>query len=131
MPMRTREEQREYQRQWVAKRRAAYFADKSCVLCGSIQNLELDHIDPLTKDPKLKSGTSLWSWSRERRENEISKCQVLCQSCHLDKTIREDSIRRPLLHGNAGMAKKGCKCDLCQAYIRDSKREWRAKTGKR
>lgn len=79
-----REYMQEYQRTWVAARRAAWFADKYYVRCGSREDLELDHIDPSTKESH-----NIWSWSEVRRDAEIAKCQVLCKSCHLLKTISE------------------------------------------
>lgn len=74
------QKQRDYQRQWMSARRAEYFEDKRCARCGTIENLELDHIDP-----RLKDTNSIWSWSKERRELELEKCQVLCYTCHKDK----------------------------------------------
>lgn len=71
-----------YQRNWVAKRRADFFVDKFCLWCGSTEKLELDHIDPSTK-----IANAIWSWSEPRRLAEISKCQILCHNCHLKKTI--------------------------------------------
>jgi len=45
--------------------------------CGSWKKLELDHIDPKTKESH-----KIWSWSEERRNKELKKCQVLCYDCH-------------------------------------------------
>ena len=75
--------------------RNEYFSDKSCVKCGSKENLELDHIDPKTKDPKLVgSSGSLWLWSVARRDTELSKCQVLCKIHHDEKTkTNKDNAR--------------------------------------
>ncbi len=78
---------REYGRKWVARRRADYFKDKFCVVCKSIANLELDHIDRSTKVSHC-----IWSWSQLRRDAELIKCQVLCNRCHLIKTCAENSI---------------------------------------
>lgn len=78
------ERQREYQRLWMAERRAEYLADKRCVKCGSTEELEIDHIDS-TK----KVDHRIWSWSKERREVELKKCQVLCARHHLEKTCAE------------------------------------------
>lgn len=75
------EKKREYQRVWIANRRAAYFKDKSCVKCKSTERLELDHIIPA-----LKTSHNIWSWRKERREAELMKCQVLCHDCHVKKT---------------------------------------------
>lgn len=80
--------------QYNAKKRArlkeardAWFAiHDSCVECGSTSHLEVDHIDPSTK---LLSGSSLWSASKEKREAELAKCQVLCSSCHKKKSATE------------------------------------------
>jgi hypothetical protein len=77
--------QREFNRKWVAARRAAWFAGKQCVKCGSTESLELDHIDPATK-----VSHSIWSWTAERREAELAKCQVLCRKCHQEKSLTEN-----------------------------------------
>jgi 5-methylcytosine-specific restriction endonuclease McrA len=84
VPYRDREQQRQFQREWVARRRAEWFADKECVRCGSTDRLELDHIDPSTKQHKKHH--NVWSWSPARRDAEIAKCQVLCHECHVAKT---------------------------------------------
>ncbi len=73
--------QQEYQRHWIARRRGAFFADKVCVQCGSSERLELDHVDPATKVTSV-----IWSWSQQRRDVELAKCQVLCHACHVSKT---------------------------------------------
>jgi len=75
------EEQRRYQRQWVAKRRSDYLRDKSCVKCGSTEQLEIDHVDA-----KRKVHHTIWSWSKARREKELAKCQVLCRKHHKEKS---------------------------------------------
>jgi hypothetical protein len=76
--------------------------------------MEIDHIDPATKDPLLKRGTSLFSWSQERRDVELAKCQVLCGKCHMQKTL---NMRRKTDHGRGQMYHKyGCRCDRCKAW---------------
>jgi 5-methylcytosine-specific restriction endonuclease McrA len=80
---------RAYQAAWMAKRRAGFFADKSCAACGSRERLELDHVDP-----SKKTSHSIWSWSPERREAEIAKCQVLCRPCHQLKSIDDLAAMR-------------------------------------
>lgn len=123
MPLATKEAQREYQRQWIAKRRADYFDGKSCVNCGSLDKLELDHIDPSTK-----IDSHIWSWSITRREEELVKCQVLCHTCHLEKTLKSYPERQ---HGTSAMYKQeNCRCVECRAYIARVKREWRKRTGR-
>ena len=85
MPYKSKEKQREFNRKWVAKRRAEFFKNKVCVQCGSKKDLELDHIK---KEDKVSN--RIWSWSKERRESEIKKCQILCHDpCHKEKTRQE------------------------------------------
>lgn len=79
---------RAYKREWIAARRAAYFADKCCAQCGSTERLELDHIVPSTKEHH-----AIWSWSKSRRDAELLKCQPLCHDCRQRKTSAENSAR--------------------------------------
>lgn len=111
MTYKNSDKQREYQRLWIAKRRAEFFAGKRCSIwwCGSTTNLELDHIDP-----KSKIHHAIWSWAKERREAEISKCQILCEPCHMDKTISQMS--RTYEHGTGSMYQRGCKCASCKVW---------------
>lgn len=75
---------RQYQREWYARRRAEWFADKSCVDCGSTDRLELDHVDPTQK-----VSHRVWSWSAARREAELAKCVVRCSDHHKAKSATE------------------------------------------
>ena len=114
---------REYKRQWRAARRAAYFADKACVRCGSIENLQLDHIDRNTKVTH-----NIWSWSKERRETELSKCQVLCADCHKIKT--NEDFNYGLKHGTLqGYDYWKCRCDECKTYKLTRVFAWRESRG--
>lgn len=45
MPLATKAQQREYQRAWMAARRAAFFVGKACVRCGSSDDLHIHHRD--------------------------------------------------------------------------------------
>lgn len=90
MPMRTREEQRAYQRKWLADRRnkGIEILGGKCVKCHNTEGLEFDHIDPSTKHPKLVGVTNtFWSWSWNRIHEELKKCQLLCHDCHKKKTV--------------------------------------------
>jgi hypothetical protein len=106
MPFKNKAQQIEYQRQWMAKRRASYFADKTCVICNSTINLELDHIDP-----NLKISHRIWSWSNDRRLAEIAKCQVLCEVHHKVKTLEQT---RTKTHGVSMYRSQKCRCDICR-----------------
>lgn len=103
---------RDYCRAWTARRRAAFFAGKSCVDCGSTAKLELDHVDQ-----SRKVDHRIWSWSEPRRRSEIAKCQVRCGVCHKKRHAEEQ--RKPLVHGTSnGYRKKGCRCEACSEWNR-------------
>lgn len=116
MPMATREEQREYQRRWVARRRAEFFADKSCERCGATDDLHIHH-----RDPKQKVHHAIWSWRDVRRLAELAKCEVLCRPCHQahHALIRER-------HGTTSRYKHGCRCELCRWAKAQSQERYRA-----
>jgi hypothetical protein len=56
----------------------------------------------------------VWSRRKEVRDKELSKCQVLCKSCHLKKTISE--VEYPgIVHGTSnGYDHYGCRCEECR-----------------
>lgn len=89
MPYKDKEKQRQFQREWCAKRRREYFNGKRCAQCHTPSDLELDHIDPATKVHHC-----IWSWSKPRRDAELAKCQPLCRSCHIQKSIVDNTARR-------------------------------------
>jgi hypothetical protein len=100
---------REYKRNWVAARRGEWMADKSCVVCGTTKDLEVDHIDPTQK-----VAHRIWSWAIERRNAELAKCQVLCKAHHLEKTLAQ---RPKPEHGTVSRYSSKvhkCRCDLCR-----------------
>lgn len=118
MPYKDLEQQREYQRRWSAKRRRAFFEGKTCAHCGTDGNLQLDHVDPSDK-----TCHKIWTWSKERRDQELAKCQALCSSCHTAKTLAQ---RRKTEHGTLQMYQAhGCRCDLCKAKKLASSRHYR------
>lgn len=107
MPYADKEKQREYQARWIKNRHDLWFEENGpCKKCGSWKYLELDHIDP-----KLKISHNVWSWSKERREKELKKCQPLCYDCHKKKTIL--SLHKPITHGNSGYD-RFCRCNICK-----------------
>lgn len=103
--MNRKEYLRNYQREWMKKRRATFFNNKKCTKCKSIEKLELDHIDP-----KKKISHKIWSWSKKRFLVEIVKCQILCEKCHKEKTKLWNILRRK--HGRT-MYNHGCRCEIC------------------
>ena len=78
------DKQREYQRNWMARRRSSWLeANGPCVKCGSWDNLEVDHVDP---SAKTMHSSAIWSRAKSVQEKELAKCQVLCYSCHKRKS---------------------------------------------
>jgi len=116
-----REYLRRYQKEWLRNRRSAWLEENGpCARCGSKENLHIDHIDP-----DIKIDHRVWSWKKERRDLELSKCQVLCRSCHHTKTSEDNGWRQ---HGAAGYA-RGCRCDLCTTAKVIEVNEYRWKYG--
>jgi len=127
MPFSSVEQKREYQRNWCQKQRLEFFTDKSCVMCGSSDNLELDHIDP---DEKVSH--RIWSFSLKRRDEELTKCQVLCNTCHKTKTKKflSELFTKPVQHGSRYAYKHhGCRCELCSNFYTTYRRNKYLRTG--
>lgn len=126
MGYKDKEQQRKFQRDWLARKKAEFYLGKTCVRCGSSEKLEIDHVDP-----KLKVSHNIWSWSDERRNTELNKCQILCHTCHWKKTRNDNGWW--LTHGTVtGYQSYNCKCIECKAAYAKYKREYRARsiTGK-
>lgn len=120
MPYKDPDKQRLFQREYLAKRREAWLSENGpCVICGSAENLEVDHINREEKEDH-----NVWSWAKARREAELAKCQVLCAVCHNEKTTKENS--RPIEHGVYAGYTRGCRCDRCRQAKREYQRARRA-----
>lgn len=115
---RNRESKRRHAINKVRRNRAAFFEGKSCVKCGVTESLELDHIDP-----EQKTEHRIWTWSPERRESELAKCQVLCTDCHKEKTSAERAAR--VKCGTEWAYRKGCRCEECRTAVSRIRRERR------
>ncbi len=79
-----------------------------CVVCGTTERLEIDHINMAEKSFDV---TRAGSHSRKEVLEEIAKCQLLCHTCHLEKTKRENP--RTVGHGEGLTGKRNCRCELC------------------
>lgn len=84
-----KEEQRLYQKEWVKNRRKKFLRNCKCIKCGTEKFLQVDHIDP-----KKKVDHRIWSWREERITKELSKCQILCRSCHQKKTNSDNQFKQ-------------------------------------
>lgn len=123
MPYKDKDAHREYQRKWVADRRALFFRDKSCVECSSTYDLELDHIHP-----ELKFTHRIWSYSWERIMKEVAKCQILCHECHMKKCAKEKERKLKVDHGFERTYRNGCRCNKCKIAHKLSERPYNERT---
>ena len=99
-----------YHREYWPKRRAKVlaFLGECCVKCGSDQQLEIDHVDPAEKAFHIGVSMSL----TEKVKQELTKCQLLCQTCHQAKTSQENVAKG--LHGSyRKYYKHKCRCQQC------------------
>lgn len=122
-----------YMKDRIARRHAKairQFGGK-CVRCGSTEHLEFDHPnrDP---DPRgRRNRGTMWTFSEERLQAELAKCQLLCHDCHREKTVRCGETgggqnRIPdeeYFHGTARMyLYRTCRCPPCK-YARSLYRQ--------
>lgn len=95
-----------------------------CVVCGTADSLEFDHIDPKTK---IREIGKLWQARKSLFESEVMKCQLLCSAHHIEKTLAEGSSAHPTLpiaHGTVWAYQgRGCRCDRCKGAKRGSRRK--------
>jgi hypothetical protein len=116
----TPEEHRLYMIEYRAKRRQFALAKLGgvCVICGTSELLEFDHIDPSTK---IKSPMSLLHASWIKFNEELDKCQLLCKKHHQEKSKAEGSLTQGkasnhISHGTSYAYNiKKCRCELCKA----------------
>ena len=121
---RTKEHDRTYQLARYHKRRrfmVKHLGEK-CVKCGSVEDLEIDHIENLhDKIPISK----FWGIALDRLLVELEGCQLLCGGCHTEKSVKERGHRRGFRHGTLYCYKRGgCRCDLCVGVNGKKSREY-------
>lgn len=109
MPYLDKKKQRACQAKYLKSVREAWLAEHGpCWWCGSSFKLEVDHIDPAEK-----TSHRIWSWSKERRDAELAKCQVLCWGCHRLK--HRATYRRNYEHGTLYCYRRlECRCQPCK-----------------
>ena len=112
----------EYMRQYrlSRKRKAFDLLGGKCVVCGTCDNLEFDHIDPATKSFNISRFFGTWN----EMVAELSKCQLLCHTHHLEKTSSEGRKLKEFCKKGHPLAlyRKGGRCYLC---VSTRKRRWR------
>lgn len=95
-----------------------------CARCGSVDDLEIDHID---SSKKLMDVSQCWALAPARLAEELKKCQVLCGACHKTKTVEcADYPAESARHGTDHMYTKfKCRCDLCKEARSKARKVWR------
>lgn len=117
--MYTKQERRDYQNQYRAKKRAYLLnmLGNVCVICGSEDAIEFDHIDRSTKSFTIASG---FDKPLQILIEEANKCQLLCKKHHVQKTAKELTGRVPANKGKrthgSSMYNRGCRCEICLAF---------------
>ena len=121
---------RDYKREQYARLRAVMVESLGgqCVRCGATENLHFDHIDPASKSFDI---SQIQSHPWVHVVEELSKCQLLCQSHHQEKTLAERGQRSARgTHGTVA-AYRYCgppKCEECRKAKRDTP-SYRARLG--
>ena len=116
---------KEYIREYRNKRRQ-YAKDKlggKCAFCGSLENLQFDHIDPSSKKTNI---SNLWTAKLSAFDEELAKCQLLCYGCHHEKSQSNGDYvraREAWHHGVSGYMNHKCRCDECKAAYRIWRKE--------
>jgi hypothetical protein len=115
----SKEKNKQYLNERYKKQREFFkeFLGSECAKCRSVENLQFDHINP---KEKLFNVGRLWpNKDIPKVLEELKKCQLLCESCHIEKSAKESSERmnekyNGFSHGTFyGWMKKRCECDLC------------------
>ncbi len=115
-----------YRTEKAARNRSDWISKNGpCKHCGSTDNLQVDHIDPKTKDVNLSR--KLFFVSKQRMESELLKCQVLCKPCHHKKSCFELPNNGQWIHGPNCYKRHKCKCRICKDGHAKQVREKRAR----
>lgn len=132
--MKTPEQKKRYaqaeRERWLARKAEGIaLLGGKCIRCGSIQDLEFDHIDRNTKLFNPNKGTRKYdAWLKE-----VKKCQLLCKACHKEKSHESGDTGFQQRYGNIEHGtpwmynKYKCRCTSCKEAWSIYRREWRRK----
>lgn len=132
--MYTKEQRREYQKKYRNNLRQKVIMEKGgvCLKCGSLSNLEFDHRDQKTKKAEISNlianGASL-----SVLKAELTKCDLLCRSCHLKKSKESGDMstepwnKGKWKHGSTGYNTYKCRCAECRLWKREARKRYKNK----
>lgn len=105
---------RDYQVKKYARLRAEmlFILGGKCAVCGSAEDLEMDHIDRSTKKFSLKQ---LVFRKHATFLEEVAKCQLLCDPCHNKKTLADKGLEPAKGRHGTISTYRYCKCRICFA----------------
>lgn len=92
-----------------------------CKKCGGSSKLEFDHIDSKTKKYEISDYIN----RKEIPEyiwKEVKKCQLLCMTCHREKSNLESGKG----HGEGKSGKRNCPCVPCKTRKAEYNRAYKA-----
>lgn len=92
-----------------------------CEVCGSLKDLQFDHV---IRGSRKWIIANILAYGDTKFWDEVAKCQLLCDRCHRQKTIK-DRGQMPAAHGRTRMYRLGCRCDLCKKVASAYGREWK------
>jgi hypothetical protein len=92
-----------------------------CAICGAVDKLQFDHIDPKTK---IRTIANILAYREDKFWAEVAKCQLLCIPCHTDKTIIDRGMKHAV-HGGTAMYRRGCRCRPCVTAASVYHRQWK------
>lgn len=114
------------QRRTERKAMAIMLLGGKCVECGSTERLEFDHIKN-DRNGLSNLISQMFTSKMDRLLKELEKCQLLCKSCHIQKSI-VDNGKQVSNHGMLSMyMNKRCRCEDCRAAHAAHHREYMRK----
>jgi 5-methylcytosine-specific restriction endonuclease McrA len=88
-----------------------------CERCGSTENLEFDHLKPSQKKFII---SKFIDRADSNLLDEVNKCQLLCKTCHHEKTLEKQEYGKLSAHGTIWRYKKyKCRCKKCTKAMKD------------
>lgn len=99
-----------------------------CVKCSSNENLQFDHIETRKHNGGFVIA-DMFSHSRQKLDEELSKCQLLCETCHKEKTLNDMGWKDSKSEHGTPRSYLYCRCQVCKDAHNQKINEYRWKKG--